>query len=322
MTINYAIAEPMDYAIFPPQSSLADLIASIVSELTANGWVFVTTFTAVYNTHTETGTRLLATSPQGYEVYLEVTTQTTGISSYPNAVGWQLKGVGTGSVSPLVYSQFDTLSSTQYQIVVCPCGWFFSRVGATADATCGGIPYDPLANISGSGAAGAACNLGYAVTTELWWIMGQSGDAGPSTINPRSSLGLNLGSTVPGFTFQSQNAGCRNGVVVTNGLCQVTQLSAVWNEGTLGFISQPIWYGGADLEYPAFIAWQDNPSGPLAIRGQIYNATCRTGQYVADLIKTWGGYQWVNYTSDYFFGSLWCATTPVSSGGLNNYAFV
>src|SRR5271169_6718140 len=135
---NYAIAVPNVLTAIPASATISASIGLISAALQLGGWLPSATL--------PNGVRLLGASPQGYSVYLEVTYQTTGISSVPNTIGWQLKSaVSTGSVGVAGWSLWDT--SSVYQIVTFPCGWFFSRPGQDADATCGGIPYCPYGSL-------------------------------------------------------------------------------------------------------------------------------------------------------------------------------
>jgi hypothetical protein len=313
---NYAICTPNIYKLISAQPDLASLISTISTLLQLTGWQLAMTL--------PTGVRLLGASPQGYSVYLELTQQTTGISSVPNAVGWQLKSaVGTGAVGTLAYSQFDTLST--YQIVSFPCGWFFSRPFQDADAVCGGIPYDPYSALIGPPPSPPGdCNLGTLVSSEIWWMMAQSGSAGVSVANPRSTLDRNYGNTTGGTNFTQQNCGCQSGTVRVGtgniGDPQILRLSSTIQEGsgTPQIICPPIWFSGQDYIYPSFISWGDAAGLPIKVRGQAYNCINRTGSYPSDMQRSWDLYQWINYTDLYYFGSLWVL---LSGGQVGNTAW-
>jgi hypothetical protein len=56
------------------------------------------------------------------------------------------------------------------------------------------------------------------------------------------------------------------------------------------------------------IAWGTGDDQPLRIEGQIYNAACRSLAAPRDQQRTWDKLNWISYTDQYYFGTLWLVT--------------
>ncbi|MGC1648204.1 MAG: hypothetical protein WA741_20470 [Candidatus Sulfotelmatobacter sp.] len=317
LTPNYAIATPNVYTPIPAQATIGASLSAISTALQMGGWILTGTLSNGY--------RFLGTSPQGYSVLLDLTYQTTGISSVPNTIQWQLhSAVLTGSAATPGWSLWD--SSSVYQIVAFPCGWFFSRPGSNVDATCGGIPYCPFGALVGvPPSPPAECNQGSVIPSELYWSMAQKGAIGGSVKDPRSSIDLNYGGAATGPAGLPSTSGVMTGAVTTSGGGigdpQILRMSSTNVESGVSTSDdgQPVWMSGADIAYPAFIAWGPTNSSRPTIRGQLYNAINRGGMYPADQTKTFDGYTWQAYTNAYFFGTLFALRG--GAGGAGNWGW-
>lgn len=319
--ITYATtATPQVLTSIPPQATAQALAGTVAGILRNAGWSPAATL--------PNGYRLLGISPQQYSVLLEVTWQTVGIGPTNNAIGWQLKSaVGSGAVGVLDFSYFN--NTYPYTLVASPCGLFFSRPNIDDSAIVCGVPYDPYGSIgSPQPSPPNECNMGTQVATELWYMFGNLTNIGgiltSSVVNPRQSLGLDLGSAASGSKAYAQNCACANGVVIVGngqpGDPQIFQLSSTFDEG-FSFpsgVSQPLWWSGADFLYPSFVGWGATLATPALVRGQLYNCANRTGKYALERQQSWDGFTWVNFTDEYFFGSLW---PMISTSAVGNWSW-
>jgi hypothetical protein len=314
VSVQYAITTPNVYTPIPAQPDAPTLLSAISTAMQKSGWLLVGTLPL--------GVRFLGESPQGYSVFLDL--QTQSVPGHGQCVTWQLNSaVSTGAVGPLGASKFDVTYA--YQLVAFPCGFFFSRPGEDTYAVCGGIPYSPYAaEIGPPPAPPALCNMGDAPPpSEIWWFFAElDGTGGSENVkHPRQTLDQDYGATTEGPGGAPVSCGCQSGVVTLGnnqlGDPQILRWSSTWNERFSGLSpidSQPIWYNGDDFLYPAFIAWGHADDEPITIRGQLYNAVCRSGEYAADLVHSWDSYIWMCYTDEYFFGSLWVFLGGLGTG--------
>jgi len=285
--MTYALAPPCVYLRIPAAATKADLIAAFRDAFISVGWT---------SSSISGGYQLIGASPEGYTVRLKLT------DGGGNAVNFQLvSDVGTGSVG--VTHSVTWNSAYTWQLQVHPCGWFLSRPNLASapsgTACCGGIPFvgtpprqDPIS------------------LTEVYWSMGDYyGSPFFFGYNPRACLDIGAGSG-------ARTCGIWAGVVVTGdrnkiGTPQILRYSSsAGDAGSYGGDSSPLWFGGSDILYPAFIAWGDTIDDPIRIRGQVYNAAVRSSSNPMELKRQWDNIVWSNYTDEYFFGSLFLFGEP------------
>jgi len=276
--VNYATVSPTAYYLIPNPVSKANLVLMLTNALVSVGW----TATAITG-----GYRLQTISPQAYTVKCDIWDPVN-----QNFINIMLHGSVNGYTHFLIWD-----SSLTYQIVCHPCGFAISRPGVQQDANgstvFAGIPQTPFN--CGEG--------GKQVVTEVFFSFGDMMlNPFVTATNPRRNL--DKGNNA----FNRTQTGVINGVLYPGNGPAFSNLDDWAAPMILRKSSQhPLWYGEFDFMYPALVAWGDGfgADKDIKVRGQIYNAICRSGQYAMDTIKKWDGFQWINYTDQYFYGSLW-----------------
>lgn len=105
-----------------------------------------------------------------------------------------------------------------------------------------------------------------------------------------------------------------NGTLVTGNGIGVPQILKIESGNDDSFITgfgsyaHAWWVDGLPLKFPAFVAWGADIASGTKIRGQIYDAICRSKGYDMDTTGRWDGFIWTNYTHQYYWGSLWLIT--------------
>ena len=285
-----------------------DLISRVATALIGVGWEYIEDVSGPGGDYfpggQRHGVRLAGFSPQGFSVFLDITWAPYGYNDFGffwgSPVFFQFRSsIGSGAVGG--YHVVDFAPGYTYQIVANMCGFFFSRPGvrwaSVGSSACGSIPY-----------VDGGCGFGKTDVNECWWSMGDSGNPFVEPQCPRLNLGLAGGIT-------SQNCGCMNGVVTFGasgavGSPQILRISSGAQDSGISMSTNPhpVWMDGGPVLYPALIQWGDNNSAVPGIRGTIYDAILRSRSYPMDATETWDGYDWMNYTDSYWFGSLWVIT--------------
>lgn len=293
--------------------SRASIYNGIKNALLAAGWLDVGA------SATATGRRLRGTSLQGLTVDVDVWDDgSTDIFSrtsakvqfnYPN-----------GFVHPL------NVTGGTYQIVAGPCQFFVSVIGVASTPAgsnvCGGIPFLPTV----SGGRDPDCGddgVNGDATTEAWWSTGDSTLAlfsSPDTM--RSSL---EGRFAPGGVSASD--GKFNGSYCAGGGVGASRLVALtFSEGPSGPARFP---DGSPFIVEPLIAWANTQSGPLLIRGQLWDAmlVCEAHP-MDDTTSIFGSqqldqnFQWINYTNNITEGSLYLISgAAVNTGSGDSYVY-
>jgi hypothetical protein len=287
--MDYAIALPNVYQAISGVGTRAGLVAALVAALQSVGW----TASAITG-----GSRMLGASPQGYRVYAD-------IWDNGGSVSIQLRSAVSGAVGAEHRLGFSAAYS--WNIAAHPAGFAISRPDTSWDpsgsAVLAGIPRLP-----------DTCGLAAALTiTEVWFSFGDwYGNPFAAQENPRANIDIGAGGN---FTHAS---GCFNGALYPGGLIsnwsqvQIVRQSSEAADNDSTHSSHPYWFDGTDLLYPAMAAWGDGADQPVKIRGQVYNAAVRSSPAVRDAASRWDDIDWVNYTDEYYWGSLWLMT---SNGG-------
>ena len=293
--MDYAIALPNVYQVLAGTDTSTGLIAAIVGVLESVGW-----------TATGQPGQLLGISPQGYSVYVKIWDNSPNLG-YPS-ISIQLSSTSTAAVGYEHYVAVGT--GFPWQICAHPCGFALSRTDSVSDphgtTVFVGIPRVP-----------DKCGLAAAVPVyEIWFSFGDGGrNAFFSAGTPRTNL--DIGTL---FDFGWIQTGCINGVVYPFGgganwsQPQIVRQSSEAADGAPQD-SHPLWYNGADLFYPALVAWGDAPDAAVKIRGQVYNAYVRSGTIDRDILRTWDSMNWISFTDNYFWGTLWLMTSSGSVMG-------
>src|ERR1017187_1604007 len=302
--MDYAMALPNTYAVLTGLTTPAGLVAALVAVLESVGWVA---------TSISGGFRCLGASPQGYQVYAD-------IWAFSGAVCVQLSS--TAVVSPAVgYQHFLNFApGMTWQIAAHPAGFAISQPGVRLDPSgtyvFAGIPRVP-----------DGCGLAAAQTvTEVWLSFGDAyGDPFFTMTGPRQNLdvgdGRGAGNQTGCFNGEVYSLASRgDGFTVNWSEPQIIRQSSAAADTYSN--SHPLWFDGTDLVYPAMIAWGAAADGALMIRGQIYNAVCRSSSAAMDATRTWSvpiegtslDMTWINYTDSYYWGSLWLAMGSVPGG--------
>jgi len=73
--------------------------------------------------------------------------------------------------------------------------------------------------------------------------------------------------------------------------------------------------------YPAFVAWGDAYNSRLKIRGQIYDAYIKSQPDNIDLTDTQAGLPVINYTDNYYYGSLWLFKGVATEPAVGSYMY-
>lgn len=282
--IQYAIAQPINYQIVSGVTSRANLVSRFAAILETVGW----TFTSISG-----GFRLLGASPQGYTVYADI---------WDNGGSVSIQLVSTHSAAVGFEHRLEFLTTVAWGIICHPCGFAIWRTDIDADpggtAVFAGIPQ-----------ASQNCGISAALTiTEIWFSFGDY-RANPFSTATNPVLNLDIGDG----RFAGNQTACLNGTLFPLG-----DAPADWSDPQIVRMSsgapdsdppQPdshvAWYDGTDLLYPAFIAWGEGPTELLKIRGQIYNAAVRSLPVPKMVERTWDELNWLSYTDEYFWGTLW-----------------
>jgi hypothetical protein len=287
---------PQVYRVFTPVSQ-TDMVDQLAAALLAAAWTFDSLITH--------GQRLIATSPQGYTMRVDIWWIPGTVGNNPVLV--QLVGAASsGRVNVL-----DFQDGCTYQIVANPCGAFISRPGVRGhiwgSALSFGIPR-----------MDDGCGFGTDIVTEVWFSFN---DAAGSPFfqgsTPRASLDItpySIGGAEEGnYNGALVNGGPSGGRVSISGP-RIPRISSGCQADYFS-LNHPVWVDGVPILYPAFVAWGNNPTSNLRIRGQVYDAVCRSKSYDADdATATFDSSDWICYTlinhSDRNFesGSLWLIT--------------
>lgn len=312
---SYALTNgPQVFRTFTPTSQ-ADMVERIVAALLdayhpaaqPYGWTLDSSITR--------GHRLLLTSPQTFTAYLDVYwTPSPGLGRNPVNLKFS-SATGSGAVG--FEQRLDFQEGCQYQIVANPAGYFISRPGivyALAGSNCcGGIPF-----------VDSGCGFGADQITEIWFSFADAlnglGDVSFHELSPRAALDIGGGGTLGGL-FGPGQQGNYNGTIVSGlspgiggiGTPQILRISSAGTDVPSG--SHALWYDGKPILYPAFVGWGDSSSSLLKIRGQIYDAMVRSKAYAMDATESWDTFDWINFTDQYYFGSLWLITGESAPAG-------
>lgn len=289
--MNYALATPNVYQAISGASRAA-LVTAIINVLTSVHWVVTSAITG--------GSQLLGVSPQGLKVYCQVWDNGTSISLK------LLSFFGTivGHEHRLAFDP-----SFRWHIAAHPCGFAIGRTDKSSDpagtAVMAGIPRIP-----------DDCGLSSAGIFEVWFSFGDwYGNVFAATGSPRTNLDIANG------TPQNQT-GCFNGT-----LYPLTATSADWSQPQIlrrssgdldnvaGSSSHGTWFNGKDVLYSAMVGWGDLVGGSIVTRGQVYNAAVRSSPATRDMVDHWDTMDWVAYTDNYFWGTLWLLKSDAPSGG-------
>ena len=296
------MALPNTYAVLTGLTTPAGLVAALVAVLESVGWVA---------TSISGGFRCLGASPQGYQVY-------ANIVAFDAGVGVQLSSAVSAAAGYGHYLSFST--GLTWQIAAHPAGFAISQPGVELDPggtyVFAGIPRVP-----------DGCGLAAAQTvTEVWFSFGDYyGDPFGTMTGPRQNLDVggeraagNQTACFDGTLYAMAGAG--DGFTANWSEPQIIRQSSAAADTYSN--SHPLWFDGTDLVYPAMIAWGAAADGALMIRGQIYNAVCRSSSAAMDATRTWSvpiegtslDVTWINYTDSYYWGSLWLAMGSVPGG--------
>ena len=299
---------PNVYRVFSPASQ-EDLANQLIATLKAAGWKWKANIT--------NGQRLLGVSPQGYLVWVDIFWEADIFGRNPVLV--QLRSAVLGSSAVGIGHRLDYQAGYSYQIAANPTGFFISRPGVDHDnagsSCCGGIPF-----------MDSGCGFGDPPITEVWWSMGDWLNSINSlwTYAECPRVNLNVGQQ-RGLS----QCGCYNGVVVSGdrdqiGIPRILRISSGdYDDGSLSYpnSARPVWVDGVPILYPAFVAWGDTADSGVKIRGQVYDAMCRSKEYLMDTTETWDNCDWMNYTDEDFFGSLWFLTGKAATATVINVAY-
>ncbi len=301
---GYALTKgPQIYRTFTPASQ-ADMVEKICTYLelayhpdptSPYGWTFDSDITR--------GHRLLLTSPQLIPAYLDVYwTPSPGLGRNPVNLRWN-SSTGSGAVG--FEQRLDFQDGREFQIVANPAGYFISRPGIVYDLAgsncCGGIPW-----------VDGGCGFGHDAVSEIWFqfsdMLNGLGDVSFHWLTPRAGIDLGAASPLGGFRGDGQQ-GNYNGTITAGsndiGSPQILRLSSAAAGNSS---SHPVWYDGKPVLYPAHVAWGNSTSAGTRIRGQIYDAMLRSKPYDLDVTEDWDDRSWINFTADYYYGSLWLMT--------------
>ena len=298
--MNLAISSPYATTVVSAVSSCGVLVASFIAAFVGVGWTVQAAITG--------GSTLQGTSPQGYVVWLDI----WAIDA--STCGLKLHSAVSACVGYAHQIHWDV--SYAWQVITHPCGWFISRplVGpdVQGSACCGGIPM-----------IAADCGLATAIgaVTEAWFSFGDYiGSPFFYGRNPR--LNIDVGDTLYGVVTGNNATGCWDGAMAAPVTGwdppEILRFSPAAPDdvgGSLAFDSHPLFYGGAALTYPAFIAWPSASGGPVQVRGQIYNAAVQSATMIRGATAMISGYSAVSYTDSYFWGSLLVLITSGAGGG-------
>ncbi|MGD0012923.1 MAG: hypothetical protein ABSD56_00645 [Bryobacteraceae bacterium] len=302
---QYAVSGgPNVYRVLSPASQ-ADLANQLIAALKAANWTWKANIT--------NGQRLRGASPQGYLVWVEISWFAGMFGRNPVQV--QLRSAILGSTAVGFAHTLDYQAGCTYQIAANPAGFFISRPGVNhniaGSSCCVGIPF-----------MDSGCGFGNPPVTEVWWSMGDmvGGFTSLWDYSECPRVNLNVGSQL-GWA----QCGCYNGTVVSGsrdqiGIPQILRISSGADDDdglTFANSAKPVWVDGVPILYPAFVAWGDTADSGVKIRGQVYDAMCRSKKYDMDTAESWDGYDWINYTDQDFFGSLWIlkGTSPAPPSG-------
>lgn len=300
--MNYALSTPNVLSLISGTTSPTDLASKLIAAFESVGWTLEASISG--------GATLQGVSPQGYLVWCDIVAVTGAITiQLHSAVG----SGAAGFTYPLAWD-----ASYSWQAIVHPCGFAICRPddGGTdlhGSSVIGGIPF--VATACGvSGALGTV--------TEIWFSFGDSrNDSVWYADSPRSSIDVGHKFS----SYQGNQTGCINGVMGSmTGLIDVWDVpeilrfsSAATDSPLASRNSHPLFFGEGFLTYPAFISWPTGTGGnPVKIRGQVYNACCRSGFTSAQQAATFDGLSWISFTNLYYWGALWLlsgSATPETS---------
>lgn len=308
--MNYALSIPNVLSLISATTSPTDLATKLISAFDAVGWTPQATIPG--------GATLKGVSPQGYSVLCDIAATSTGVTiQLHSAVG----SSAVGFLHPLFWD-----ASYTWQVIVHPCGFAICRpdnpgTDLNGSSVIGGIPSVPT-SCGISGALGAV--------TEIWFSFGDSRN---NSIwfadSPRNSIDVGHKFS----SYQGNQTGCFNGVMAPmTGSVDVWDVpeilrfsSAATDSPFASHNSHPLFFGEAPLTYPAYISWPDGTGGlPVKIRGQVYNACCRSASTPPQQAATFDGLSWISFTALYYWGGLWLLSggaTPLTPASLANIAY-
>lgn len=266
-----------------------NLFNNTVSFLESCGWIKTTS--GIY-------TYLSCTSPQGFTSKVRLQNDSGWFGNY---VKFTFGAVSQGNTY-LVNSAEQT-----YQIIGNQCQFFLSRPGISTSSAgsvvCGGVPFVPPSTTPG----------------EYWWACGDSTNIyGFPGASFRYSLLLNSfkgGSTSLYREAYSDDKHCIGSGLGTLRLETFTGAGEIEYQGN---IANTIYFNDASIYIPAILAWGETVNSTPKIRGIIWDAMVGTAPATLDSIMTYNGSSWINFTDEYYYGSLYLLMPTPSSG---NYTY-
>lgn len=310
---------PNVYAVFDA-STRAAFVANLHTQLVAAGW----SAAAITG-----GWKFTGTSPQGLIVDLSVTDPGSGTQ-----VNLQFSSAGgTGIDRPLRVG-----AGFLYQVVANPCQLFISRPGLNGDVNgsvvCGGVPWVPSVTCEGSTVSEAA--------SEAWWASSDAWDPFAFAATPRTTLlqyhaNHDYGSNINGGKGEAVWNGSHCVADREVGMPEIVTVAStedidqnyVFHDAQ----SPTLWYPDQPFLYEPVIAWGTTKTDQPVIRGQIWDAVISSKGYPMDAdqkteplltVPTYDEFGWINYTHNYFWGSLWLiiGEPGIPAGGANqNYIY-
>jgi hypothetical protein len=209
--------------------------------------------------------------------------------------------------------------SLTYQIHANKCQFFISRPQVEADiygsVVCGGVPFlPPTYN-----------------TEECWWSSGDwIGNPFAYGLTPRRAL-LNKS-----FKYTGQVNDYPKGDGFYAGFYSTTPtlIETLTSAGEIDYttfttLANATLLDSTEMHYPALAVWGIDNTLLSKVRGVLWDALVSSGPNVMDTIRvfnripgddeimTFNGSRWINFTNDYYFGSLWLLM-PYPSG---NYTY-
>ena len=101
------------------------------------------------------------------------------------------------------------------------------------------------------------------------------------------------------------------------GPCDIDQLEYL----TFTF-SHVAYWDETPFNQDPLLAWGQSLTTAPRIRGEVWDATIKSLPAAMDLTLSFDGYDWINYTDNFFFGALYLITgAGVQGSQPSNYAY-
>ena len=209
-----------------------------------------------------------------------------------------------------------------YQAIIGQCQVFISVVGIATAAGgtnfCGGTPCLPLPSMP------------YAHgIEECWWAMGDGYSPNQfislkslrTSFTDNSIFGTNFGTA----EAQYQSDAClRTGIGENVGTPQILGITGPSFVNFLEYLHQTrshtYLYDNSGITYPAIVAWGNTQLAIPKLRGVLWDAFVYSKPEIMDTIMIIDGNGWMNYTHEFYYGSVYLL---IGAGSLatSNYAY-